>query len=153
MSKTTSRDKNGLHAQSRHATRAAAQAPSPRALALAPPAERDLPPHRILIADDDPDATDALRLLLETLGQEAQVAHGGEEAIAAALAEHPDLILLDLSMPGTGGLEVARRLRATLGGDDIRIAAHPVITTPGSLARQVSENYSKMCTVSKVINE
>lgn len=102
---------------------AAAQAPSPHALALAPPAERDLQPHRILIADDDPDATDALQLLLETLGQEAQVAHGGEEAIAAALAEHPDLILLDLSMPGTGGLEVARRLRATLGGDDIRIAA------------------------------
>lgn len=36
---------------------------------------------------------------------------------------------------------------------DIRIADHPVITTPGTLARQVSENYSKMCTVSKVINE
>lgn len=36
---------------------------------------------------------------------------------------------------------------------DIKIAAHPVITTPGTLARQVSENYSKMCTVSKVLNQ
>ena len=99
------------------------QALSPRALALEPLAEGNLPPHRILIADDDPDVTEALRLLLETLGQKAQVAHDGDEAIARALAEHPDLILLDLSMPGTGGLEVARRLRATLGGDDIRIAA------------------------------
>lgn len=101
----------------------AAHPSSPSALALEPPAEGRLPRHRILIADDDPDVTEALRLLLETLGQEAQVAHDGNEAIDHALAEHPDLILLDLSMPGTGGLEVARRLRATLGGDDIRIAA------------------------------
>lgn len=82
-----------------------------------------IPPRRVLIADDDHDVAESLRLLLETLGHKAWTAHDGREAIAQALALRPDLLLLDLSMPDIGGLEVARRLRATLGGDDIHIAA------------------------------
>ena len=88
-----------------------------------PASARDLPQRRILIADDDPDVAEALRLLLESLGHHAWVAHDGHEAISQALAVEPDLILLDLSMPDISGLEVARRLRATLNGDKIHIAA------------------------------
>lgn len=88
-----------------------------------PISAESIPPRRVLIADDDRDVAESLRLLLETLGHKAWTAHDGREAIAQALNLRPDLLLLDLSMPDIGGLEVARRLRATLGGDDIHIAA------------------------------
>ena len=97
--------------------------PAPQAIAQEALDAQDMPARRILIADDDADVTEALRMLLETLGHEVWVAHDGNQAISQALSLKPDLLLLDLSMPGIGGLEVARRLRATLGGDDIHIAA------------------------------
>jgi len=69
-------------------------------------------PRRVLVIDDSPDVADSLGLLLRSFGAEVQVAHSGAEGLAACAAFAPELIFLDLSMPGMDGLETARRLRA-----------------------------------------
>jgi len=65
---------------------------------------------RILVVDDNPDNRYSFRLLLE--GYEIEEAADGPEALAAARANPPDCILLDVRMPGMDGLEVCRQLRA-----------------------------------------
>ena len=67
--------------------------------------------YRILIVDDNSDAAEALAALLEILGHEATIVHDGPAAIAAATDQPPDLVLLDLGLPGMDGVEVARRMR------------------------------------------
>jgi CheY-like chemotaxis protein len=67
--------------------------------------------HSILVAEDHPDSRDALRTLLEACGYRVTVASDGEEAIRRAMEARPDLILMDLMMPGVDGLEATRRLR------------------------------------------
>ncbi len=67
---------------------------------------------RILVVDDNVDATRALARLLEKLyGQEVRVAHDGPEALAVAAEFRPEVILLDIGLPGMDGNEVARQLR------------------------------------------
>jgi PAS domain S-box-containing protein len=70
------------------------------------------PPFRILVADDNPDAADALGLLLEMEGDETRVAYDGSSALAVAETFLPDVVLLDIGMPGLDGHEVARKIRA-----------------------------------------
>lgn len=67
---------------------------------------------RILVADDNRDATDAVALLLESRGHTVRVANDGHSAVAIAQAFHPDVGLLDLGMPGLTGHEVAMKMRA-----------------------------------------
>ncbi|GAB7191898.1 response regulator transcription factor [Kineococcus sp. NUM-3379] len=67
----------------------------------------------MVIADDHPVFRTGLRVLLEDLGVEvAAEAADGEQAVAAALRERPDVVLMDLQMPGTSGIEATRRLLA-----------------------------------------
>ncbi|MGE5170305.1 MAG: ATP-binding protein [Rudaea sp.] len=68
-------------------------------------------PCRILIVDDNRDAAEALGALLQILGQDATIVHDGFEALAVATESKPDLVLLDLGLPGIDGVEVARRMR------------------------------------------
>jgi CheY-like chemotaxis protein len=71
-----------------------------------------LPRNRILVVDDNVDAANSLaRLLTRAYGQEVRVAHDGPGALAAAGEFHPEVILLDIGMPGMDGYEVARRFR------------------------------------------
>jgi CheY-like chemotaxis protein len=65
----------------------------------------------VLVVDDCRDTTWSFQALLELWGYEAEAAHDGESAVAAALARTPDVVLLDLGMPVVDGFEVARRLR------------------------------------------
>jgi PAS domain S-box-containing protein len=67
---------------------------------------------RVLVVDDNVDAATALGKLMELLGHEVALAHDGPAALAAAAATSPDLILLDIGLPGMAGYEVAARLRA-----------------------------------------
>jgi len=67
---------------------------------------------RILIADDDEHILEAIRVNLEVEGYEVHVAHDGDEALRQARALTPDLILLDVVMPGSDGVEVCRDLKA-----------------------------------------
>jgi len=69
-------------------------------------------PSRILIVEDDPDIAEALRYNLEKAGFEAQCAEHGERALELLSERPPDLVLLDLMLPGISGLDVCRRIRA-----------------------------------------
>jgi CheY-like chemotaxis protein len=75
-----------------------------------------LPALRVLCVDDDRDAADSTGLLLELYGCEVAVYYDGPTALAAARRFRPDLCLIDFSMPGMGGCELARRLRESTRG-------------------------------------
>jgi PAS domain S-box-containing protein len=91
---------------------------TPHALA---PADRMGAPHpagacgplRVLVVDDNADAADSLVALLEALGHAAIVAHDGVEGLQAAREFLPDLVFLDIGLPGMSGYEVAREIRRT----------------------------------------
>ena len=78
---------------------------------------------RVLVVDDNHDITLSLEMLLDMLGQDARVAHDGPTALAIAQEFRPDIVLLDLGLPGMDGYEVARALRKLPGGAAIRIVA------------------------------
>ena len=82
---------------------------------------------KILIADDKATSRELLRTVLERQGYEVMEAADGEEALQKALAEFPDLILLDLQMPRRSGYEVLGELRK-----DARHAALPIIALTAS---------------------
>src|SRR6266699_3507688 len=73
----------------------------------------------ILIVDDDNRVTSALRRTLAYEGYQVSTAANGEAALAAARSRPPDIVILDLMLPGIDGLEVCRRLRAS--GDGIAV--------------------------------
>ena len=68
-------------------------------------------PLRILVADDNEDAAEALGLLLGFHGHEVRLAHDGREALDAALVWEPDVVLLDLEMPVMNGFVAAQAIR------------------------------------------
>ncbi len=70
-----------------------------------------LAPQRILVADDNHDAAEALALQLQLAGHDVRAAHDGVEALAVAATFDPDIVLLDLGMPRMDGYEVAREFR------------------------------------------
>lgn len=76
----------------------------------------------VLIVDDTPENIDVLSAVLEGMGCELMVANNGPRALELAARRHPDLILLDVMMPGMDGFEVCRRLKA-----DIALAEIPVV--------------------------
>ncbi len=72
---------------------------------------RVMSPIRILLVDDNADTTEALGLLLESEGHEVKRAQSGPEALAIVESFTPDVALIDISMPGMDGMELARLLR------------------------------------------
>jgi two-component system KDP operon response regulator KdpE len=66
---------------------------------------------RVLVVDDEPEVRRALRTSLSGRGFDVQLAANGEEALAQFDRHHPDLVLLDLQLPGLGGLEVCAWIR------------------------------------------
>jgi len=69
-------------------------------------------PQRILVVDDDPTVGEVVARYLEHAGYAVTVVADGQVALDKALADPPDLVVLDLMLPGLDGLEVFRRLRA-----------------------------------------
>ena len=96
--------------------------PAPERERAAAPA-RAAVPRRVLVVDDNVDAAATLELLLKSLGHETRMAHDGVRALDIAREFRPEVILLDIGMPGLDGYEVARRLRAMNHGQNFRIVA------------------------------
>ena len=67
----------------------------------------------VLVIDDDRDVRDAFELALADDGYEVQLADSGQIGLQLAAARRPDLVFLDLKMPGLDGVETLRRLQAT----------------------------------------
>jgi CheY-like chemotaxis protein/anti-sigma regulatory factor (Ser/Thr protein kinase) len=78
---------------------------------------------RILIVDDNLDACETLSMMLELLGQQTRQAHEGAGALKAAQEFKPELIFMDIGLPGLTGHEVAERMRGELGMKDTYIVA------------------------------
>jgi CheY-like chemotaxis protein len=88
----------------------------------------------ILIVDDEPDLLEIMHLKLESVGYHPIVAHNAAEAVDAAKKLHPDLILMDIHMPGESGTDAALEIKQNPETKDIRIAflsslQHPWPTT------------------------
>jgi CheY-like chemotaxis protein len=76
---------------------------------------------KILVVDDSKLVTDIVKMRLEMYGYEVQLAHSGEDALTSIAGEVPDLMVLDVQMPGMDGYEVCRRLRENPNLDDLLI--------------------------------
>lgn len=91
--------------------------------AVEAPASEATPPLRVLIADDNHDAADTLRELLQAGGHTTRVAYDGAGALAIAEQFRPDLVLLDIGMPGMDGYDTARAMRRLPGLEDVTLTA------------------------------
>jgi two-component system CheB/CheR fusion protein len=80
------------------------EAPLPKAVA-----------HRVLVAEDNVDAAEALAMVLTLAGHEVQVTHDGPSTLTSAETFRPQVIFLDIGMPGLDGYETARQLRRLPG--------------------------------------
>ena len=78
---------------------------------------------RIVVVDDNRDAANSLGMLLKMMGAEIQTATDGPAALDAIQSFHPDVVLLDIGMPGMDGYEVARRARLLPEGRNFKLIA------------------------------
>jgi PAS domain S-box-containing protein len=81
------------------------------------------PLRRVLVVDDNVDAAESMALLLRMRRHEVRVVHDGPSAIQAASDFQPEVVLLDIGLPGMSGYEVARKLRQAPGGRKLILAA------------------------------
>ena len=79
---------------------------------VAEPAQAAAGALRVLVVDDNVDAADSLASLLELEGHDTRVAHDGDNALSSAHEFRPDIVFLDIGMPGKDGYQVARELRS-----------------------------------------
>ena len=103
---------------------------------------------RILYVEDNEDNVYMLRRRLERKGLEVVVANDGKAGIAAAECERPDLILMDLSLPGIDGWEAARRLKSSPDTQAIPIIALSAHAMTGDRERAL--DYASVGSVSKL---
>ncbi len=96
----------------------------------------------VLLADDSEDVLEAHGEILRDAGYRVAFAHDGNEVVARAIELRPDVILMDLSMPGLDGWEATRRIRA-----DLRTHRIPIIAlTSHALRRYADRSFDAGCT-------
>ncbi len=81
-------------------------------LPVAPPKAPNRTGRRVLVVEDNLDAAEAMAMLLHEFGYQTAIVNDGHEAVAAAQLFRPDIILLDIGLPGIDGYELARRFRS-----------------------------------------
>ncbi|GAA4880668.1 response regulator transcription factor [Kitasatospora terrestris] len=91
-------------------------------------------PARILVVDDDPTVAEVVAGYLTRAGHRVERAADGRQALALADAHRPDLLVLDLMLPGIDGLEVLRRLRGADRGPDVPVV---MLTAKGDEADRI----------------
>lgn len=90
-------------------------------------------PVRVLIVEDDPSSRWALNALLRRLGFECRTAEDGTRALEMVRTFRPEIILMDLMMPGLDGLETTRRLKADASTKVIPVLALTANATPSGV--------------------
>ncbi len=80
-----------------------------------------MPGEKILIVDDDNQITTLIEFILKKEGYSTVVAHSGEDGINTAREEFPDLVILDLMMPGMDGYQVCKTLRTDEKNKDVPV--------------------------------
>lgn len=98
---------------------------------------------RILVIDDNPEMADSEVALLQAIGHDARAVYNSPEAVLVAAAFAPQLILLDLDMPGDDGFEVLRRLRHAQHLHPARIVAVTGHGEPDYLARTARAGFDE----------
>jgi two-component system response regulator MtrA len=78
---------------------------------------------RVLVVDDDPALAEMLGIVLQTEGFEPSFVADGDRALAAFRSTKPDLVLLDLMLPGTDGIDICRQIRAESGTPIVMLTA------------------------------
>ena len=78
---------------------------------------------RILVVDDNVDSAESLNILMTLEGHEAEMVHDGINAMKKAEEFRPDVILLDIGLPGMNGYEVARQIRKQSWGEKMALIA------------------------------
>jgi CheY-like chemotaxis protein len=78
---------------------------------------------RILLVEDNEDAAESLKILLELVGHRVCVVHDGAAGVEAARASAPDVMLVDIGLPGMDGYEVAKLVRAENGLEHVLMVA------------------------------
>ncbi len=91
--------------------------------AVAPERVTPVPRRKVVVADDSVDGAEAMADLLEAMGNEAHVAHDGLSAVALVERVRPELVLMDVGMPGQNGLDATRQIRQQPWGRPMRIIA------------------------------
>jgi CheY-like chemotaxis protein len=77
----------------------------------------------VLVVDDNVDSAQSMAMLLRMVGHDVEIAHDGPGALEQVARVNPDIILLDIGLPGMTGLEVAKHLRSRPEGQGLRIFA------------------------------
>jgi CheY-like chemotaxis protein len=90
---------------------------------------------RVLVVDDNVDNAKGLERFLKLLGDDVQVAFDGAAAIEIARAQRPEIVLLDIGLPGMDGYQVVKRLRTEEFGKDALIIAISGYGQPEDLRR------------------
>ena len=85
--------------------------------------EKDTRDRTVLVVEDDDDSRLFMRMELEQLGYIVSEAENGEKAVELATSEHPDVILMDLTLPVLDGIAATERIRATDGLNTIPVIA------------------------------
>lgn len=120
-----------------------ASEPSAKLTATLPPSPRkSAAARRILVADDNPDTVELMEALLGAYGHEVRTAFDGPGAIDACENFCPDVVFLDIGLPGMDGYEVARRLRQLPSGKSARIVAVSGYARPEDRALALESGFS-----------
>ena len=102
-----------------------------------------LAPRRILVIEDNVDAAETLRTILEMDGHQADIAHDGREGIERARVFRPDIILCDLGLPTIDGYAVARALRSDPAMASVILIAVSGYALPADRTRAIEAGFDR----------
>jgi two-component system CheB/CheR fusion protein len=106
----------------------------------------DLPAKRVLIADDNRDGAETLKLYLQMQGHTTHLAYTGKESLAVAEAVKPEVAVIDIGMPDMSGYEVAERIRCEAWGKHITLIALTGWGQENDKRRALAAGFDHHCT-------